>query len=71
MITYKEFEVLRGIMKGFGNCADIAQSIFDNTHYRVFKDAEEVEILYHSLINKGYVDMGGGNLRRLCRNRSS
>ena len=59
MITYKEFEVLRGIMKGYGNCADVAQSVYDNTHYRVFKDAEEVNELYLSLINKGYVNKEG------------
>lgn len=59
MITYKEFEVLRGIMKGYGNCTDVAQSVYDNTHYRVFKDAEEVNELYISLINKGYVNKEG------------
>ena len=59
MITYKEFEVLRGIMKGYGNCADVAQRVYDNTHYRVFKDAEEVNELYLSLINKGYVNKEG------------
>lgn len=61
MITYKEFEVFRGIIKGHGNCPNVAQSIYDNTHYRVFKDVDEVNEIYLSLINKGYVNKEGGD----------
>ena len=55
MITYKEFEVLRGIMKGFGKNGNIAKNVYEKTRYRVFKDAEEVQSLYDSLVGKGYV----------------
>ena len=50
MITYKEFEVLRAIMKGYGNTYDVAKNVYDHTHYRVFKDIEEVQSLHLSLI---------------------
>ena len=36
MITFKEFEVLRAIMKGYGNEANVANNVYENTHYRVF-----------------------------------
>ena len=59
MITFKEFEVLRAFMKGYGNEANVANNVYENTHYRVFKDVEEVESLYYSLIKKGYIDKNG------------
>lgn len=56
MITYKEFEVLRGIMKGFGKEGNIAHNVYEKTRYRVFKSVEEVADLYHNLVKKGYVN---------------
>lgn len=59
MISFKEFEVLRGIMKGYGVASNIAQSVYENTHYRVFKDINEVNNLYLTLEKKGYVNKDG------------
>lgn len=58
MLTYKEFEVLRGIMKLSGS-SDAAGSIYAGTRYRVFKSADEVRELYGSLLVKGYADSNG------------
>lgn len=57
MLTFKEFEVLRGIMKDWGG--HITKAIYNNTHYRVFKSEKEVESLYKSLLRKGYADSNG------------
>ena len=55
MITYKEFEVLRTILKRKNTGLDNAQSIYNNVHYYVFKSREEVSELLESLEKKGYV----------------
>lgn len=55
MVTYKEFEVIRTMLKVMGNVEDLAGYVYDNKHYYVFKSKEEVEDLIHSLEKKGYV----------------
>ena len=58
MITYKEFEVIRTILKRKNSGEDDAQRIYDNVHYYVFKSPEEVAELLVSLEKKGYVKSG-------------
>jgi len=59
MLTYKEFEVLRAILKFGWNKASVANTIYSNTHYSVFKDVQEVQSLLNSILKKGYVDSDG------------
>ena len=58
MITYKEFEVIRTMLKAGKPLEDIPGYVFDNVHYYVFKSREEVEELTHSLERKGYIRNG-------------
>lgn len=58
MITYKEFEVIRTILKGDQKIDDISSYVYDKKHYYVFKSREEVEGLLESLENKGYISNG-------------
>lgn len=58
MITYKEFEVIRTILKLAEIPQDIAQYVYANKHYYAFKSEEEVHDLVESLENKGYLDKG-------------
>lgn len=58
MITYKEFEVIRTILKSAEIPQDIAQYVYANKHYYAFKSEEEVHGLVESLENKGYLDKG-------------
>lgn len=55
MITYKEFEVIRTMLKIQTSSADFAQEVFEKKHYYVFKSKEEVAELIDSLERKGYV----------------
>ncbi len=56
MITYKEFEVIRSMMKK--EDMQSPQEIYDDKHYYVFKSVEEVADLLSSLEKKGYVSEG-------------
>ena len=58
MITYKEFEVIRTLLKAEGKPQNIAEYVFTNKHYYVFKSVEEVEELTASLEKKGYLKDG-------------
>ncbi len=61
MITYKEFEVLRTMMKlaSFNVCAPYSpELIYKSKYYYVFKSADEVADLILSLEHKGYVSNG-------------
>lgn len=59
MITYKEFEVIRTLLKLNGRDAAGGQDIYDliyhNVHYYAFKSKEEVIRLVESLRAKGYL----------------
>lgn len=56
MITYKEFEVIRSMLKSEDNRS--AKSIYEAKHYYVFKSEEEVAELIESLEQKGYLANG-------------
>ena len=58
MITYKEFEVIRTMLKAGRHLEDIPGYVYDNVHYYVFKSREEVAELTASLIRKGYIRDG-------------
>ena len=49
MITYKEFEVIRTMLKAGRPLEDIPGYVYDNVHYYVFKSREEVAELTASL----------------------
>lgn len=60
MVNYKEFEVLRTMMamtrdgKSLSD-ACLSSIVYDNTHYRVFKDEADVKFQIASLESKGYL----------------
>lgn len=58
MITYKEFEVIRTLLKLNSPVDDLATSIYNKKHYYVFKSKEEVKKLISSLEKKGYLNDG-------------
>ena len=58
MITYKEFEVIRTMLKIKPTVQNLAAEVFNKKHYYVFKSKEEVEELIASLEEKGYVENG-------------
>jgi len=55
MITYKEFEVIRTLLKKSSPINDLADFVYRNKHYYVFKSIDEVTGLVESLENKGYI----------------
>ena len=55
MITYKEFEVIRTLLKNSSPINDLADFVYRNKHYYVFKSIDEVTGLVESLKNKGYL----------------
>lgn len=55
MITYKEFEVIRTILKLKEKHEDIALTVYNNVGYYAFKSLEEVTELIESLEMKGYI----------------
>ena len=56
MITYKEFEVIRTLLKvKRSGVEDLATTIYNNIHYYVFKSKKEVQELIGSLESKGYI----------------
>lgn len=58
MITYKEFEVIRTMLKIKPSAEDLAAEVYNKKHYYVFKSKEEVAELIASLEKKGYVANG-------------
>ena len=58
MITYKEFEVIRSVLKLGQPVSDLAGYVYENKHYYVFKSREEVQELISSLERKGYLREG-------------
>lgn len=58
MITYKEFEVIRTLLKTDSPGGDLADYVYRNKHYYVFKSVDEVYDLIKSLENKGYIQDG-------------
>ena len=56
MITYKEFEVIRTILKNPAHCS--AEAVYQNKHYYVFKSADEVKDVMCTLEKKGYLSNG-------------
>ncbi|MDO4179046.1 MAG: phosphotransferase [Phascolarctobacterium sp.] len=58
MINYKEFEVIRTILKLDAFAEDLAQQVYDSVHYYVFKSKVEVESLLAALYKKGYIKEG-------------
>jgi len=56
MINYKEFEIVRTLLKlGENIGTDVAASVYDNVRYYVFKSKEEVSKLLVTLESKGYL----------------
>ena len=55
MINYKEFEVLRTILKA--NCVieDMTKYVYENVYYYVFKSEKEVQERVNDLEKKGYI----------------
>lgn len=58
MVTYKEFEVIRTILKIEEPIQDMASYVYNNKHYYVFKSEDEVKDLLKSLGRKGYIRNG-------------
>ncbi len=56
MITHKEFEVVRTMLKN--NDISAAEEIYRNKQYYVFKSVEEVQALMDGLEKKGYISNG-------------
>ena len=49
MITYKEFEVIRTLLRAEETPENIANYVYSNKHYYVFKSEDEVAELAASL----------------------
>lgn len=58
MITYKEFEVIRTLLKTKEVQKDIASFVMKNKQYYAFKSTEEIEELVQNLEKKGYIEDG-------------
>lgn len=58
MITYKEFEVVRTMLKLPKVKGELARCVYDNKPYYVFHSAEEVAELISALEEKGYIADG-------------
>ena len=58
MITYKEFEVIRTMLKSREVHPDLAGFVYDTVHYYAFKSREEVEGLIAALEEKGFIAGG-------------
>lgn len=58
MITEKEFEVIRIMLKAKELAGDLATYVYDNMHYYVFTSKSEVSELICSLEKKGYLANG-------------
>lgn len=58
MITYKEFEVIRTMLKIKEHDEDLSALVYNNKHYYVFKSKEEVADILCVLEQKGYVKNG-------------
>lgn len=58
MVTYKEFEVIKALLKADKKQEDVARFVMQNKHYYVFKSLEEVESIVKSLEKKGYIKDG-------------
>lgn len=55
MITYKEFEIIRTMLKSGAPIKDIPDYVYENKQYQVFKSLEEIAGLVSSLTDKGYI----------------
>ena len=51
MITYKEFEVIRTMLKIKPTVQNLATEVYNKKHYYVFKSKEEVEELIASPVS--------------------
>ena len=58
MITYKEFEVIRTLLRAEEVPTNVADYVYSNKHYYAFKSEKEVAELAESLERKGYLDNG-------------
>ncbi len=60
MIIYKEFEVIRTMLKldKITENEELASAVYDNVHYYAFKSVDEVSYLIKSLERKGYIADG-------------
>lgn len=58
MITYKEFEVVRTILKQEKPLTDIPAYVMQNKHYYAFKSKKEVKGLMVNLEKKGFIQNG-------------
>lgn len=58
MINYKEFEVIRTLLKAANPVPEISKYVFSHVHYYTFKSQKEVEGLVSGLIRKGFISNG-------------
>ena len=58
MITYKEFEVINTLLKAKKAVSNVAEYVYKNVHYYVFKSQDETASLIQSLEKKGYITDG-------------
>lgn len=58
MITYKEFEVIRTMLKLDQQVQDLAKTVYETIPYYAFKSVEEVTDLIASLEKKGLIQNG-------------
>ena len=58
MINYKEFEVIRTMLKLKEGKKNLAEAVYKNVHYYAFKSEDEIKELLCSLEKKGYVENG-------------
>lgn len=55
MIIYKEFEVINTLLKAKKPVSNLAEYVYKNVHYYVFKSQDETVALVQSLEEKGYI----------------
>lgn len=58
MVSYKEFEIIKTLLKKKIDQEDISDYIFKNLNYYVFKDVAEVKNILKVLEKKGYIKNG-------------
>ena len=56
MITCKEFEVIKTILKAKGCICNVPEYVYENVHYEAFESQTEVAELVSNLEKKGYIE---------------
>ena len=66
MTTYKEFEVMRTLLRADGKIGNIPEYVWESKPYYVFKSQEEVQELVRELERRGYIHDGAVTTRGLA-----